>query len=529
MTVPGRAERDGAWRYLIAFALLLFCWSHRDALQLTGFADDLGLLAELTERATRGTLLADVQAKWFGALWPGSTMWRPVPYATFALDAELWGNAPGRWRLINLLLHVGVCVFTGLIARRLVGNALAGAAAAAVVLLTPWATEVTLWLVGRFDGWATLAIAVSLWAALRAQGVDRWLAVSLGAAAVAYASKESALILPVWIVLVLATQIATAQSPWQKRPLDIARAIIQQHGVHIAAHAAVAAGYLAWRSALFVGQAISVYASTPEYRALPLAARTLAHLSFPIALAPLAPIAAVVAAVSGILCVLLAARWDGRIVALLGAAMALCVVTAVAIHFAKPPGAGEGYRLYYLATLGHALIIAAAFSTRNRLATPLIVILITALALWQSSVAAEWTRASRTIDGAAKAMTSAATILPSTEFGLVLMPDLMGHVPVARNAQGALLALRDGTSPAREAFIIFTPPQLAEWHQLAQQDIVRKLTDRVTAPPGITRYFCFNSSRLSLEDLGYWPPGAPREWDARWRAAVASRCPELTL
>lgn len=126
-------------------------------------------------------------------------------------------------------------------------------------------------------------------------------------------------------------------------------------------------------------------------------------------------------------------------------------------------------------------------------------------------------------------MTSAATTLGPDEFGLVLMPDTMGHVPVARNAQGALLTLKDGTSPARDFFIIFTPPQIEEWHRLVQEDVVHKLTRRATAPTRITRYFCFNSSNQSLENLGYWSAGTLAEWTAHWREIVAKRCPDFAL
>ncbi len=82
-------------------------------------------------------------------------MWRPLPSSSFAFDAVLWGNAPGAWRVTNLLLRIGVAMFSGLIATRMTGARLAGAAAFATVLLVPWSPEVTLWLVGRFDEWAT--------------------------------------------------------------------------------------------------------------------------------------------------------------------------------------------------------------------------------------------------------------------------------------------------------------------------------------------------------------------------------------
>ena len=528
MTLAARGEPDAAWRFVAAFAITLFCWSHRHALQLTGFADDLGLLAELPRRASEGTLFADVCAKWIGPLWPGSTMWRPLPFSSFALDAQLWGHAPGLWRITNLLLHLGVATFSGLIATRLTAVRLAGAAAFATVLLVPWSPEVTLWLVGRFDGWATFAIVVSLWAALKSLGADRWFALSLISAIAAYTSKESALILPVWIALVMGMQPASLKALPQGNVIIAALTAVRTHGLLMSGHVAIAVAYLVWRSYLFSGQVIAVYASTPEYRALPLLARVVSHLGFPATLASLAPTAAIVAGVGAMYFASSLLRGN-RAVASVGFVMALSVVVAVAIYFATPAGTGEGYRLYYLATVGLALIVAAAVNPSTKLSVAILAAFLIALAVWQSRVATEWTRASRTIDSASRAMTSAAAMLAPNEFGLVLLPDMMGHVPVARNAQGALLTLKDGTARARDFFIIFTPPQLAEWHQLAQEDVVSKLTQRSNAPPRITRYFCFNSNKQSLEDLGYWPPKTLLEWTAHWRETAAARCPNLPL
>ena len=90
------ATMRGGWpRLVVVVALALFAWTHRHAFGMSGFADDLGLLVDLAERAQRGSLLADVLAHITQPLWPGSTMWRPLPYASFALDAALWGADAG--------------------------------------------------------------------------------------------------------------------------------------------------------------------------------------------------------------------------------------------------------------------------------------------------------------------------------------------------------------------------------------------------------------------------------------------------
>ena len=110
-------ERDRALAAaLLLFALVLFAWTHRHALTLPGFADDLGLLAEMPRRAADGSLGSDVLARLTGALWPGSTMWRPLPYLSFTLDSVVWGDHGGAWRLTNLALHLTSAALTGWLA-----------------------------------------------------------------------------------------------------------------------------------------------------------------------------------------------------------------------------------------------------------------------------------------------------------------------------------------------------------------------------------------------------------------------------
>ena len=542
MTVAARPTSPQGRRSacaVVLMALILFGYSHSAALTLGGFADDLGLLTELPNRANAGTLLADVLAKFVGALWPGATMWRPLPYASFAVDAALWGNQPGLWHITNLALHISVATFASLLVARLTGVALAGAGAFATLLLAPWSPEVTLWLVGRFDGWASLGIVISLWAAVRSRGVDRWAAVSAIAAVAAYASKESALLLPLYVTLVRMWRGVSGS----QEGLDPARKLKanryfqtpQRWMPILLTHAVLLLTYLAWRAHLFAGQAVSVYASQPEYRWLPLLARIGEHAAFANGLAPLARGAAIVTAALAAVFLLLALLGRYRMVAAVGVLMVFSLLAAVAANFPRPPGEGEGYRLYYLATVGAALIAGAGIAQAQQyvgvasraICAALLLALFVAMGVWQSSVAEQWVRASRTIAAASRAMTTAATQLAPNEFGLVLMPDLMGHVPVARNAQGALTTLQDGSAPARAFFIVFTPPQLAEWHQLAKENVVQKLTQRAHAPERITRYFCVDTRFNSLEDLGYWTPGTLPEWTARWRNEIAARCPEL--
>lgn len=505
---------------------------------MTGFADDLGLLVDLSERARQGNLLVDVFRHVSGPLWPGSTMWRPLPYASFAMDAALWGANAGLWRVTNLSLHLACAAVAGLICRDMTAQTRAGTVGFAVFLLIPWSPEVAIWLVGRFDGWATLGVLLALWAALRSRGFDRWWAASLIAGACAYASKESALILPGWIALLSlyaaqnddsANSCVNVLSVTSVRSLkSIANRALSRHGSLVTAHLALAAGYLSLRAGLFPNSSLSVYASAPQLNLHKLGEQVWANLQFPLGLTSLSPVAAGIAGAGAAVLLVITCVRGARLCVLAGILFIVSVVVAVAAYFPAPPGDGDGYRLYYLATIGFALIAASAATASSRLMPVVIVAVLGALAFWQGEVTDEWHRASNDVKDVQSAIRRTAMAMSPKDYGLVLLPDHEGHIPFARNAQGALPKLAGLTSPSVDVLgrlVVFTPPQMDEWHRLAQEEVVRKITSRSDAPLSPTRYFCFDPHTQTLQALGFWPSETLDDWRRQWRESVEARCP----
>ena len=524
----------GGWpRLVVLISLTLFAWTHRDAFWMSGFADDLGVLVDLSKRAGQGGLLADVLAHATQPLWPGSTMWRPLPYASFALDAMLWGAEPGLWRITNLALHLACAIVAGMICRDMTQQMRAGAVGFAVFLLIPWSPEVVMWLAGRFDGWATLAVLLSVWAALKSEGGDRgWLA-SVVAGAAAYPSKESALILPLWIALIAVFVSYRDGDNDGASPAPLTRLLtdtIKRHGLLLLSHAALAAAYLLWRATLFPTSSLSVYNAAPQMNVFELVLRLGTHLQFPLGLLPLAPIAAGVAIVcyfSALAIALCSSPRIHRSSVVIGGLFIVTVLAAVATYFVTSPGDGDGYRLYYLATLGFAVTAASASVSTTRIAPVVIVALLAALAAWQGQVTDEWRRASLAMKATELAIRRAALAMPSKDYGLVLLPDHLGHVPFARNAQGALPQLAGLSAPQLDVLaqlIVFTPPQIDEWHRLSQEGVVRKITTRGDAPSNPTQYFCFDPRTQTLQAFGFWGSGTLEDWRRKWRESVAAAC-----
>lgn len=529
------SERSSLPRLIVAVALLLFTWIHRHALGMSGFADDLGLLVDLSQRAQQGNLLADVFLHVSGPLWPGSTMWRPLPYASLALDAKLWGADAGLWRITNLLLHAACSTVAGLICCEMTQKARAGAVGFAVFLLIPWSPEVAIWLVGRFDGWATLGVLLALWGALKSHGLDRWWLVSLFAGAGAFASKESALITPAWItvIAIFASCRGTATlTGVNTTPLNaVWRSMLSRHGSLIVAHILLAIAYLWLRANLFPASSLSVYASGPQLGLAQLCAHVWDDLQFPIGLMSLAPVASGIVGLSSVTTLAIAWIYGQRSGVLAGVLFIVSVVIAVAAYFPAPPGDGDGYRLYYLATIGFALIVASAASSSSRVAPVALVTLLAGMALWQDRVTDEWQRVANDMKGAEAAIRRTAMTMSAEDYGLVLLPDHLGHIPFARNAQGALPKLAGLTPPPVDTLgqlVVFTPPQVDEWHRLVQESVVRKITSRSDAPPNPTLYFCFDPRTQTLQTLGFWSAGALDDWRRKWRESASAACPRAT-
>jgi hypothetical protein len=164
----------------------------------------------------------------------GPQFYRPVGFATYWAEWELWGPAAWPRHAFDLLLHVITCLLFLLLIRRLGVTPpfdwLAG-------LLFAWHAirpEVVAWPAARFDA---LALLFALAAGLGVLRGGRWgLVGSCVATAAACLSKESAFALPVLLALLAG------------------RGIVRRSGrLLVGANAAVAAAVFAWRWSVLKG------------------------------------------------------------------------------------------------------------------------------------------------------------------------------------------------------------------------------------------------------------------------------------
>ncbi|MBI3400185.1 MAG: tetratricopeptide repeat protein [Acidobacteria bacterium] len=123
---------------------------------------------------------------------------RPVISVSYALDRAIWGAAPFGFHVTSVVLHMLNVVLLLQVARRLTGNRLVAASAAALFAAHPMMTEAVGYISGRSEVLCTTWFLAALlcgrrW--LRGDG-SRWGVVTVGLWICALATKETAAMFP---------------------------------------------------------------------------------------------------------------------------------------------------------------------------------------------------------------------------------------------------------------------------------------------------------------------------------------------
>jgi len=135
-------------------------------------------------------------------------VYRPLFFASFALDGWIWGLNPSGFHLTNLLLHGCVTLLVFRFLSVWTDSPRIGWLSAAVFAVHPVHTEAVAWISGRADLLAGLFTLISLLAAFRSSSgrpsdlkTWGWAAIAGGSFVMALLSKESAVILPALVLL----------------------------------------------------------------------------------------------------------------------------------------------------------------------------------------------------------------------------------------------------------------------------------------------------------------------------------------
>jgi hypothetical protein len=299
----------------------------------------------------------------------GDGFFRPLGYASFALDARLNGSNPVWWHATSLAIHTANAVLVLFVARRLGASILAAGFAGALFAVHGIHPEAVVWIAGRFDLMATFFLLTGLLLFTITGDSNR---ITLHAAAlacftVAALSKESAFIFP---LLVAGYALAKHQPLRSTAPYFALGAIL-----------------FGYRWSLFGGIGGYVDRATGRPAALSLglgstlkavAVRLWTSLYFPLnwSTDPSLPMALLAVAYMAVIIWLALRARPVRTLWLAAASILICAIPVLSLLAGSPALAGS--RVLYLPSVWFAILLALALDSvpgRARYAGAAIVLL----------------------------------------------------------------------------------------------------------------------------------------------------------
>ena len=485
-------------------------------------------------------VVARVAKTFISGVGPPSNQYRPLTMASFALNVALSGADPAAWRIVNVLLHAANAALVALLAWQLAGESARGARSAALAagLAFAWfapSAEAVAWIAARFDGMALFwMLAAACTFMMSRHWRDRYGVASLAVTALAFMSKESAAIGPALI----------GALAWTKRPdgEGLFRGIIRAL-VTALPWLAIATAYFAFRLWIF-GDPFRFYPGTSPARAL-LSGQWLGALPamgdwWPRALPETGPrnaytIAGLLLGIGAVYAGL-RDRHEGRVLA----AVALAGIAAVALVFSHWgwSATGEGSRVLYAIAAIAALAVALPLrmpEPRVRMAAWIVAVALLASGLLLTRGAVERrAQAGAEVRALIGALARTADALPAHSFAFVIVPDHIGAIPFARNAQGGLMLPPVQPRSISPQLVVQLADELPRWPELLEKNIVGRLKSEPLAnvatdpqAPGTAlarampdHYYCWSLKSHALVALPLaFAPGF-RDWDAVWTRAL---------
>lgn len=493
---PARA----LWWSFLALALLL-AWP---ALNGQFLSDDLAIMHWLIRWDASGTFWWSIFAKFAAGLDVPSHYYRPLALITYGFDQRAFDWSPLPWHLTGFLIHALNAFLVGATSRALGGDPLRAVTAAGLFLCFPLAPEVSIWFSGRYDALAVTGLLIAVFAHLRANGLDRWRLISLFGFMLGLAAKEAAMTTPGLLVLASFLREPTDETLTAR----ITRCIRECLPAILLFFA-----YLGLRVALF-DSALQVYPDTDPSGGMDAreALRRLFVLgSIPrivyadAALAGSIALATIVLAAGAAFIVSrrehgLAAQW------LLPASWTALSLLALVPHLGAVYAHGEGARFYYATAAWLALWIAPAVAIlRSPLGQRLMsILLVAAFAFAQTHTLDQWARAGSAMRALLPQLEQAAAALDADAFTLALVPDHIGPVPFARNAQGGIAMPPQQPRNLLPQLVPVLPADIATWPARIRNGDIAAIKQRAIEPR-LDALFCFDARDDSLKQARTLP------------------------
>lgn len=510
----------------LALLILVVLALHLRGLGGDFLSDDFSHLGVIARNDEQGRLGAWLVERFLHGLDNGNFAFRPIAFASYALDWRLFGADATGWHATNLALYFANALAGALLVGRWlrgrVERSLVGCLIAAAALVGfPFAGEISFWPVGRFDLLAALFSLLylhSLPPAARASAANHgwrvlWLLCAL-------LSKESAMPLP--LVASLVCLCAQPESGVRNAAARI-RFALRETAPTWAAFAL----YLGYRALLF-GSPWKVYPdSTPphgiaEWFDRVWTVRRVVQSTLGGAALGWAIVVCVLVAIA----IAFALReWRRRIdtpsllgIALLGCAAMYAIAPSFGFGLAAPNG--EGSRLLYLAwvyaSLAFGVVAASSLAARWTL-----VGLLAVATYAEAESLGQWQAAAREMKRVTSHVAALGDRVPRGAYALLLLPDHIGNVVFARNAQGGIVSRPSQPADYLNRMAVMVENGFANWSAL----LVTMASPGVHEPASIdavefASLYCWRPESSSFVRL---PGGVAARDPARWQSEALAK------
>lgn len=522
VTKPGYSKSIAPLLLLLTVVVCLVI--HLRSLGGSFLSDDFALTYWLGNADSKGLLFHWLLERFYLPLESEAFIFRPVAFASFAIDWLLYGTNAWGWHLSNLLVHLTTGALVYLLAVRLARWASAGnekfvaLASAMIFLAIPFAGESTFWPAGRYTTLATLfsmAFLVFL--------TDRELRHTGESAAahtlamvvclmLALLSNESAMPIPAmglaWVFAFrLGDLYESGRSPAMMVTVALRQSLIRYWPVLV-----LTVAFFAWRYAIS-GSFWKVYSKSEIPGPTELMNRIYSlrnafqYFWFePAGVWKGLLLLTSVAWLAGLPGAMRRSSFTGRVLTVLLFLCCIGYLLAPASSFTIILGNGEGMRHLYMPWAMFSLFFGMVLA-HYRFRTLLLSLLLL-MALWgQWRMVTLWQDASGQMLRISEAIPALADGIDEDQFALLLLPDHVQAVPFGRNAQGSLVMppIQDESFLPKLAGL--TPNQFEEWTESLNQNVIRSLkgSESLAGLDGFLGVYCWQTVNGQFHKLSAMP------------------------
>ena len=506
---PSSYTRALPWLAFAAIAVIGMAMQFRG---ITGafLGDDFSHLDLMSRVDGQPSLWSWTLARFHEPLGNGTFAYRPLTFASFALDWIAYRDSAAGWRITSLVIYSANAILAGAIVMRwLRGQSphalLGGVAAGCALFAYPFVGEVSYWLAGRFDLLACLFTLLFL----LALPLDRRSSPALHLLRMAFLicallSKESAIPLPLTAtLLVFASAVAGRERDGSNFLRGVKSAAAEMWPAWM-----VLGAYLLWRTWLF-GSPMKVYPSQSlasglfEYWQRFTGIADIARGNIGAYFGAWAIVALLLFLAFLFTCIRSRRNIPKASIALMLALLACMTLylLAPAISFPVSSPDGEGGRNFYIAWAYASLLLGVAMAWPPppwKIGAALVALMLAGQ--WQSL--AQWQFAGRQMNEVIAGVDKIAASIRDDQYALLLLPDHIGVAMFARTAQDSIVIPPTQHQNYLPRMAVMVSEDFATWSRYISEGKVAEIK-------GISRFdpanfvglYCWNPAKSAFVPL----------------------------